>query len=84
MNHRELGATGLSVSAVGMGCNRLGETVATEAEWVELVRRAADLEVNLFDTSARYTKPSPIGMMSTSPRSTAPAKLQQDVTGQVP
>ena len=56
MNHRELGATGLSVSAVGMGCNRLGETVAAEAEWVDLVRRAADLEVNLFDTSAQYTK----------------------------
>ncbi len=61
MNHRELGATGLSVSDVGMGCNRLGETVATEAEWVELVRRAADLEVNLFDTSAAIASPRQSG-----------------------
>jgi aryl-alcohol dehydrogenase-like predicted oxidoreductase len=56
MKYRNLGTTGLSVSEVGMGCNRLGEAIATNAVWDSLVRRAADLGVNLFDTSELYTE----------------------------
>lgn len=56
MEYRNLGATGLVVSEASMGCNRLGEPTATDAEWDGLVRRAADLGVNLFDTSELYTK----------------------------
>ncbi|MGC9521279.1 MAG: aldo/keto reductase [Anaerolineae bacterium] len=54
MHHRELGATGVLISEVGMGCNRLGEANVPDAHWIELVRRAVDLGVNLFDTSESY------------------------------
>ncbi len=54
MYYRELGDTGVLVSEVGMGCNRLGESYAPEEHWVNLVRRAVDLGVNVFDTSESY------------------------------
>lgn len=54
MHYRNLGATGLKVSAVGMGCNRLGEARQPDEHWVDLVRHAADLGVTLFDTSESY------------------------------
>jgi aryl-alcohol dehydrogenase-like predicted oxidoreductase len=54
MYYRELGATGIRVSEVGMGCNRLGEGGQPDEHWVRLVRHAADLGVNLYDTSESY------------------------------
>ncbi len=56
MHFRTLGKTGLQVSEVGMGCNRLGEADQPEAYWVGLVQHAAELGVNLFDTSESYGK----------------------------
>jgi aryl-alcohol dehydrogenase-like predicted oxidoreductase len=56
MNYRKLGATGLTVSAIGLGCNRLGEDDRPDTHWIELVRTAADLGVNIFDTSEIYQK----------------------------
>lgn len=56
MLERKLGNTGLDVGEVGMGCNRLGEDSHPTSHWVDLVRRAVDLGVNLFDTSERYGK----------------------------
>ena len=54
MYYRELGATGIRVSEVGMGCNRLGEEGQPDEHWVRLVRHAVDLGVNIFDTSESY------------------------------
>jgi aryl-alcohol dehydrogenase-like predicted oxidoreductase len=54
MLYRPLGATGATVSEVSMGCNRLGEGDLPDRHWVDLVRRAVDLGVNLFDTSESY------------------------------
>lgn len=54
MHYRPLGVTGLSVSEVGMGCNRLGQTYESDAHWARLVQRAADLGVNVFDTAEAY------------------------------
>jgi aryl-alcohol dehydrogenase-like predicted oxidoreductase len=56
MHYRNLGNTGLKVSEVGMGCNRLGDAIHTDAHWDDLVRRAVDLCVNNFDTSEAYGK----------------------------
>lgn len=54
MHYRRLGKSGLSVSEVGMGCNRLGQEYESDAHWVRLVQCAADLGVNVFDTAEAY------------------------------
>ncbi len=54
MNYREMGDTGVLVSEVGFGGNRLGESYADDQHWVDLIRHATDLGVNLFDTSESY------------------------------
>jgi aryl-alcohol dehydrogenase-like predicted oxidoreductase len=57
MNMRKLGTQGLSVSALGLGCMNLsasyGSTVG-EAEAVQLISRAVDLGVTMFDTAEMY------------------------------
>lgn len=54
MNFRKLGNTGLQVSEIGLGSNRLGEKTESDAHWDALTRRALDLGVNIFDTAERY------------------------------
>jgi len=54
MHYRKLGRTGVIVSEVGFGGNRLGEAYAGDDHWVDLVRHAADLGVTLFDTAEAY------------------------------
>jgi aryl-alcohol dehydrogenase-like predicted oxidoreductase len=54
MHYRDLGSTGIKVSEVGLGCNRLGQDYADDAHWVSLVRRAVELGVTLFDTAEAY------------------------------
>ena len=54
MHYRELGSTGLKVSEISMGCNRLGQPSMPDEHWVKVALRAVDLGVNLFDTAARY------------------------------
>ena len=56
MHYRNLGKTGLKVSEVGMGCNRLGDPMHDDKFWNDLVTRAIDLGVNNFDTSEAYGK----------------------------
>jgi aryl-alcohol dehydrogenase-like predicted oxidoreductase len=56
MHYRELGKTGVRVSEVGMGCNRLGEDPYPDEHWVNLVQRAVDLGVTLFDSSEAYKR----------------------------
>jgi aryl-alcohol dehydrogenase-like predicted oxidoreductase len=54
MIYRPLGKTGLQVSEIGMGCNRLGEEGPPDQHWIDLVRRAVELGVNVFDSSESY------------------------------
>src|SRR5260370_38790710 len=53
MEQRNLGSSGLILSAVGLGCNNFGgrsDFAATRA----VVHRALDLGITLFDTSDTY------------------------------
>lgn len=57
MHYRELGRSGLTVSALGLGCMGLsyGYGPATDkAEAIALIRRAHALGVTLFDTAEAY------------------------------
>jgi aryl-alcohol dehydrogenase-like predicted oxidoreductase len=53
MQFRRLGASGLNVSAIGLGCNPFGNEVdASNAR--AIVDRAIELGVNYFDTADSY------------------------------
>jgi uncharacterized protein len=52
MQYRELGHTGMRVSALGMGTNRLRQ--CTQAETTALLNRALDLGINYVSTGAMY------------------------------
>ncbi|GAB4066446.1 aldo/keto reductase [Ancylobacter sonchi] len=57
MQTRELGKSGLTVSALGFGCMGLDfgyATKVTKAEGVTLIRQAAERGVTLFDTAEVY------------------------------
>ncbi len=56
MRYRTFGRTGLSVSAVSMGTNRLGDPGVDPATWPPLVERALQIGVNFFDTSISYNQ----------------------------
>lgn len=51
---RTLGSSGIRVSEIGLGCNRIGEASLRDDEWIRLLHRAVDLGVNAFDTAAQY------------------------------
>lgn len=51
---RTLGASGIEVSEIGLGCNRIGEDIQTDDAWIALLHRAADLGVSIYDTAAQY------------------------------
>jgi aryl-alcohol dehydrogenase-like predicted oxidoreductase len=54
MKYRKLGKTGLKVSEVSLGCNRLGSDAGDDRHWDDLVKTAIDRGVNYFDTSENY------------------------------
>jgi aryl-alcohol dehydrogenase-like predicted oxidoreductase len=57
MNHRELGRSGLSVSALGLGCMGLsfGYGPATDKQaGIALIRAAVERGVTFFDTAEIY------------------------------
>lgn len=56
MRYRTFGRTGLEVSTVSMGCNRLGDPGTAMEQWPPVVRRALDLGVTFFDTSNSYNQ----------------------------
>lgn len=53
MEFRNLGRSGLQVSAIGIGCNNFGRK-CDEAQTAAVVHKAIDLGVNLFDTADVY------------------------------
>jgi aryl-alcohol dehydrogenase-like predicted oxidoreductase len=53
MTYRPLGASGLMVSTVGLGCNNFGQRV-DEAGTREVVHAALDAGITLFDTADSY------------------------------
>ncbi|HEV8680212.1 MAG TPA: aldo/keto reductase [Stellaceae bacterium] len=53
MEQRNLGRSGLTVSAVGLGCNNFGGRI-DEASTRAVVHRALDLGITFFDTSDTY------------------------------
>lgn len=53
MQKRQIGRSGLRVTTVGLGCNNFGWTIGQEAS-NEVVAKALDLGINLFDTADRY------------------------------
>jgi aryl-alcohol dehydrogenase (NADP+) len=56
MRYRTFGRTGLCVSAVSMGANRLGDPGVDPEVWPPLVARALELGVTFFDTSISYNQ----------------------------
>ena len=50
MKQRTLGASGLKVSLLGLGCNNFGGRIDTEASR-EVIHKALDLGITLFDTA---------------------------------
>jgi aryl-alcohol dehydrogenase-like predicted oxidoreductase len=54
MEIRNLGASGLRVSAVGLGCNNFGQRTDLETSR-KVIHRALDLGITLFDTADIYS-----------------------------
>lgn len=54
MQSTVFGQTGLTVSRLSMGCNRLGDAGVDPAAWPPVVQRALDLGVTFFDTANTY------------------------------
>src|ERR1700739_2054259 len=53
MQIRNLGGSGLRVSAVGLGCNNFGQRCDLETSR-KVIHRAIDLGITLFDTADTY------------------------------
>ena len=53
MEIRNLGASGLRVSAVGLGCNNFGGRIDLEGSR-KVIHKALDLGITLFDTADIY------------------------------
>jgi myo-inositol catabolism protein IolS len=56
MRYRTFGRTGLCVSIVSMGSNRLGDPGVDASVWPPLVERALQCGVTFFDTSISYNE----------------------------
>ena len=58
MEKRQLGSSGLEVSAIGLGCMRAsaghGPVAGTKQEMIAVLRGAVDRGITLFDTAQVY------------------------------
>src|ERR1700735_5537860 len=54
MEIRNLGGSGLRVSAVGLGCNNFGQRIDLEASR-QVIHKAINLGITLFDTADIYS-----------------------------
>ena len=54
MHYRELGKSGVKVSEVGLGGNRLGQEYASDKFWRDLILQALEQGVTVFDTAEAY------------------------------
>lgn len=56
MNYRQLGKTGLNLSALGFGCGAIGGLLVRgdRSDMVRTVARAIELGINYFDTAVLY------------------------------
>ena len=56
MHYRQLGASALRVSALGLGCMSMSGTYgkSDDAASIAVIHRALDLGVNFFDSSDMY------------------------------
>src|SRR5918993_4735389 len=55
MEYRNLGRSGLKVSAIGLGGNTFGNG-ADEAQTARIIHRALDLGINFIDTADTYSR----------------------------
>jgi len=60
MEYKNLGRSGLQVSAVGLGCNNFGRRCDKE-QTAAVVHKALDLGVTLFDTADIYGSTTTVG-----------------------
>ncbi len=56
MRYRSLGNSGVKISVVGVGCNRIGRTVDLDGAKA-IIHRALDNGINFFDTADVYGAP---------------------------
>lgn len=56
MQYRTFGRTGLRVSTVSLGGNRLGDPGVDPGQWPPVVERALEQGVNFFDTAGSYNQ----------------------------
>lgn len=56
MEYRQLGHSGVRVSAIGLGTNRFGSKEVGQSEVEEIIDQALDLGINFFDTANVYTE----------------------------
>jgi myo-inositol catabolism protein IolS len=56
MRYTTFGRTGLAVSRLSMGCNRLGDPGVDPSQWPPIVQKALDLGITFFDSSENYNE----------------------------
>ena len=56
MLYRQLGSTGVEVSAIGLGGSHLGQPTVTEEDAVKLIHEALDRGINFLDNCWDYNE----------------------------
>src|SRR5262245_38767919 len=86
MDHRPLGRSGLTVSAVGLGCMGMSQSYGTpdDEESIRTIHRAIDLGVTLIDTADMYGRGSNEQLVGRAIRDRRPAVVLATKFGSVP
>ena len=74
MQIRNLGGSGLRVSAVGLGCNNFGQRTDLETSR-KVIHKAIDLGITLFDTADIYAGMGGSGDRCSAPCSATAARI---------